>query len=77
MAKQGKKWPQAPEGPIAAIRIGKANFTKIIDRGTEPNDTRNMGRASFKLVRRFVVSRFFKGNRTDHVASALIRGHFL
>ncbi len=53
------------------------DFFDILDGFAQPNDARNIWRARFKLMRQFVVGRFFEGDRLDHFATAVVGRHLV
>src|SRR5690348_18174833 len=55
--------------------VFNAEYIQIIDRCTQTDCAGHVRCASFELVGELVVSCFLKGDRTNHVSTALIRWH--
>ena len=65
-----------PHLHTGAIEIA-ADRIEILNRRAKPDAAGDVRRPGLKLVRQFIVHRFFKCDRLDHVASPLVWRHRL
>ena len=62
---------------FVSSRAIDSNSLQILQRRAESDRSRNVRRTRLEFVRQFVIGRLLESDGTDHVATCLVRRHFI